>query len=282
MSQYLVGIATGDGYGLGLETKDGVFALNVDLATLMQTPLKNLPSVLSRATGAQVTVDPLPIRVPDACEVWAAGVTYKISEEARERESGNSTIYTRVYDAERPELFHKAVGYDVVGDGDAVGIRHDSTWDVPEPELAIVLNSRLQVIGFTVGNDMSSRDIEGDNPLYLPQAKIYYGACAIGPRIWLNPGAADYPSATIRVCIRREGEDVFEGDTHTRNLRRPLPELVDYLGRCKPFRNGAFLMTGTGVVPPDDFTLQSGDTVRITIEGIGELSNPVRTVERLI
>lgn len=282
MSQYLVGIATGDGYGLGLQTWDGVFALNVDLETLLQTPLKNLPGLLSRATGGRVTGDPLPLRVPDVCEVWGAGVTYRGSTAARERASGGRDIYTHAYNAERPELFHKAVGADVVGDGDVVGIRHDAVRSVPEPELTMVLNSQLQVLGFTVGNDMSAVDIEGANPLYMPQAKTYYGACALGPRILLNPGAADYPAAAVHLTVQRGGAEVFSGHTQTRELHRPLPVLVDYLGRCKPFRNGVFLMTGTGVILPDDFTLRSGDTVTIKIEGIGTLTNPVRTVERLI
>ena len=213
--------------------------------------------------------------------MWAAGVTYKISEEARERESKGSTIYTRVYDAPRPEIFSKAIGYEVVGDGAPVGIRYDATWSVPEPELTVVFNRDMQVMGFTIGNDMSSRDIEGENPLYLPQAKTYYGACAIGPRIWLMPAAADYPNVTIHITITRDGQTVFDGQTETRNLHRPLSVLRDYLGRCKRFEYGAFLMTGTGVVPPDDFTLRSGDTVSITIDPIGTLTNPVRTVDRM-
>jgi 2-dehydro-3-deoxy-D-arabinonate dehydratase len=213
-------------------------------------------------------------------EIWAAGVTYKRSEEAREAESNNSTIYTRVYSAKRPEIFFKSNGYDVVGLGDPVGIRADATWSVPEPELVVVINARMEVVGFTVGNDMSSRDIEGENPLYLPQAKVYEGACALGPRIWLKPGATTFPEAQIALKIERGGESVFSGQTSTAALHRPLAELLEYLGRCKRFPYGAMLFTGTGIVPPDTFTLQAGDVVSIRIDPIGELVNTVRVVGR--
>lgn len=211
-------------------------------------------------------------------EVWAAGVTYKRSEEAREAESNNSTIYTRVYSAARPELFFKAMGYDAVGTGAHVGIRYDAVWSVPEPELVVVINAHMEVIGFTVGNDMSSRDIEGENPLYLPQAKVYEDACALGPRIWLQPGATTWPDVSIEVQIERGGQLVFMGETTTAAIHRPLAELVDYLGRCKRFPNGVLLFTGTGVVPPDAFTLVAGDIVRVRIDPIGELVNTVRVV----
>jgi len=211
-------------------------------------------------------------------EVWAAGVTYKRSEEARERESKGSTIYTRVYDAQRPELFYKAAGPDVVASGQPVGIRYDATWSVPEPELVIVINSRMEAVGFTIGNDMSSRDIEGENPLYLPQAKVYERSCAIGPRLWINPRQA-WPDATITIEIKRASEAVFAGETSTAQIHRTLSDLVSYLGRCKRFPNGAFLFTGTGLVPPDSFTLAAGDEVTIRIEPIGELVNTVTVVE---
>lgn len=213
-------------------------------------------------------------------EIWAAGVTYKRSEEAREAESNNSTIYTRVYSAKRPELFFKANGYDVVELGAPVGIRRDATWSVPEPELVVVINARMEVVGFTIGNDMSSRDIEGENPLYLPQAKVYEGACALGPRIWLQPGATQWPDVAIAVAIERGGAVAFSGQTSTAALHRSLGELVEYLGRCKRFPFGALLFTGTGIVPPDTFTLAEGDVVRIRIDPIGELVNTVRVVGR--
>lgn len=210
--------------------------------------------------------------------IWASGVTYKISEEARERESDNSTVYTRVYSAERPELFGKAIGYEAVSSGDNVGIRYDATWSVPEPELTIVFNAKREVIGFTIGNDMSSRDIEGANPLYLPQAKVYQDACALGPRIWLQPNADEWREQDIRIQIERDGATVFDGSTNTNKLHRRLPELANYLMRCKQFPYGVFLMTGTGVVPPDEFTLAAGDIVRIHIDPIGELVNTVHVV----
>ncbi|MBX3064350.1 MAG: fumarylacetoacetate hydrolase family protein [Anaerolineae bacterium] len=211
-------------------------------------------------------------------EIWAAGVTYKRSEEARESESNNSTVYTRVYNAARPELFFKSLGHDAVGANDQIGIRYDATWSVPEPELVIVLNARMEVVGFTIGNDVSSRDIEGENPLYLPQAKVYEAACAVGPRIWLQPGATVWPQLKIELQIEREGKTVFSGETSTASIHRTLSDLVEYLGRCKRFPNGAFLFTGTGIVPPDNFTLQAGDVTRIRIDPIGELVNTVRVI----
>lgn len=211
-------------------------------------------------------------------DVWAAGVTYERSREARQEESQDGgNVYARVYAATRPELFFKAHGRDAVGHLDTVGIRADSAWNVPEPELAVVLNPALEIIGFTVGNDMSSRDIEGENPLYLPQAKVYTRACALGPSILLNP-AREFPQAAIHMSISRDGADVFTGETHTRRIRRPLAELVQYLGRANTFPRGAVLLTGTGIVPPNDFTLQAGDRVRIEIENIGVLENAVEVV----
>ncbi len=217
-------------------------------------------------------------RLLDRQPIWAAGVTYKTSEEARERESDNSTIYTRVYAAERPELFLKAIGYEVVSNRDSVGIRNDATWSVPEPELTVVINAHKEVVGFTIGNDMSSRDIEGENPLYLPQAKVYESSCALGPRIWLQPNATGWPDVEIHIEIERRADVAFSGSTSTSRLNRTLPELVDFLTRCKAFPYGALLMTGTGIVPPDDFTLQAGDVVRIGIAEIGELVNTVQVV----
>jgi len=211
-------------------------------------------------------------------QIWAAGVTYKRSEEAREAESNNSSVYSRVYQAARPELFFKGMGDDVVALGTPVGIRFDAHWSVPEPELVVVLNAHLEVIGFTIGNDMSSRDIEGENPLYLPQAKVYERACALGPRIWLQPGATQWPDLTIRMTIERAGSVIFSGETTTAAIHRPLSELIDYLGRCNTFRKGVFLFSGTGIVPPDSFTLEQDDRVRIAIDPIGELVNSVDVI----
>jgi 2-dehydro-3-deoxy-D-arabinonate dehydratase len=215
-------------------------------------------------------------------EIWAAGVTYQRSEEAREAESGRSNMYSKVYRAKRPELFFKAQGQNVVGPGQPVGIRFDAQWSVPEPELVVVVNSRMEVVGFSAGNDMCSRDIEGENPLYLPQAKIYDRSCAIGPRIWLQPGALQWPSLTIQLKIERMNTTVFEGTTSLERIHRSLADLVEFLGRCKSFPTGAFLLTGTGIVPPDDFTLQQGDQVSIAIDMIGELCNPVQVVGKAV
>jgi len=214
------------------------------------------------------------IRPLDTQEVWACGVTYEMSREARMRESQAPTIYGRVYEADRPEVFFKATPHRTVGPGEPVGIRADSTWDVPEPELVFVITPALEIIGYTVGNDMSSRDIEGQNPLYLAQAKIYNGCCALGPVVRLADGF-DPRNQGVQLVIRRNGEPAFTGETHTRHIHRPLSNLVEYLGRCNSFPAGAFVFTGTGIVPPDTFSLAAGDVVEITIEGLGTLRNPV-------
>ncbi len=210
-------------------------------------------------------------------EVWAAGVTYYRSRSARIEESkdaGGGTFYDRVYSAERPELFFKATARRVIGPWGNVRIRSDASWSVPEPELTLVLNANAEIIGYTVGNDMSSRDIEGENPLYLPQAKVYDGSCALGPCVLL----ADVPlprTTNISVNILRDGGVVFAGSTSVAEIKREMTELVRYLFRDNSFPTGACLMTGTGVVPDDDFTLARGDVVAITIDGIGTLSNSV-------
>ena len=211
-------------------------------------------------------------------EVWAAGVTYKRSQEARERESaGAARFYDLVYSAPRPELFFKAPAYRVSGPGERVHIRRDSKWNVPEPELALVISPQLKLVGFTIGNDMSSRDIEGENPLYLPQAKFYDGACALGPCITLVDAMPKADDTTIRLTIERAGKPAFEGSTKVSAMKRTFQELIDWLGKETSFPNGAILLTGTGVVPPDDFTLAVGDVVHIDIAGIGRLTNTVHT-----
>ena len=210
-------------------------------------------------------------------EVWASGVTYYRSRTARMEESkdaGGGDFYDRVYSAERPELFFKATGRRVVGHGDKVRIRSDAKWSVPEPELVLVSSSSGRIIGYTIGNDMSSRDIEGENPLYLPQAKVYNGSCAIGPCILLRPDP--FPKdARIEIKIQRAGEVAFAGKTALTELKREPQSLVDFLYRDNSFPCGSFLMTGTGIVPPDAFTLHSGDQIHISIEHIGTLSNSV-------
>jgi 2-dehydro-3-deoxy-D-arabinonate dehydratase len=211
----------------------------------------------------------------DHQEVWAAGVTYERSRAARQEEAQDGgDIYARVYEAERPELFFKANGWRVVGHLDAVGIRADSAWNVPEPELGLLCNPALEGVGLVVGNDVSSRDIEGANPLYLPQAKVYDRACALGPGIALTP-VRDFPPLTIQLTIERDGAALFTGETHTGKLRRQLSELTGYLGRALRFPDGVVLLTGTGIVPDSAFSLQPGDTVRIDIPSVGTLINSV-------
>jgi 2-dehydro-3-deoxy-D-arabinonate dehydratase len=210
-------------------------------------------------------------------EVWAAGVTYFRSRTARMEESeagGGMTFYDRVYSAERPELFFKSTVHRTVGPGAPVRIRHDSKWNVPEPELTLLVSPKGKILGYTVGNDMSSRDIEGENPLYLPQAKVYDGSCALGPGILV----ANEPLArttAIQIEIRRAGSAVFSDSTTLEAMKRNPTELVEYLFRENTFPNGCFLLTGTGIVPPNTFTLASGDEIAITIDGIGTLTNPV-------
>lgn len=214
----------------------------------------------------------------DEQDVWAAGVTYERSREARQEEAQDGgDVYARVYAAERPELFFKAHGRAVVGHLDSVGIRKDSAWNVPEPELGVVFNPALEAVGFTVGNDVSSRDIEGANPLYLPQAKVYRRSCALGSAITLTP-ADHWKLTTIRLQIARGDETVFAGEVHTGRIRRTLRELADFLGRSQDFPHGVVLLTGTGVVPPADFTLAAGDVVTITIDEVSSLTNTVEVV----
>ncbi len=191
-------------------------------------------------------------------------MTYLRSREARTAESESKDVYERVYEAERPELFFKSTGARAVGHGMKVRIRADARWSVPEPELTLVVNARLEIVGFTAGNDMSSRDIEGENPLYLPQAKVYNGSCAVGPGIHLAT-ADESSDVAIAIEIERGGAPVFKGDTRSSKMKRRLPELASYLGRELEFRDGVLLMTGTGIVPPDDFTLRPGDVVRIHV-----------------
>jgi 2-dehydro-3-deoxy-D-arabinonate dehydratase len=210
-------------------------------------------------------------------EVWASGVTYYRSRTARMEESkdaGGGDFYDRVYSAERPELFFKATGRRVVGHGDKVRIRSDAKWSVPEPELTLVLSSGGRIIGYTIGNDMSSRDIEGENPLYLPQAKVYDGSCAIGPCILLKSDPLE-KDVQIEIKILRAGEIVFSGKTALTELKREPKSLAAYLYRDNSFPCGSLLMTGTGIVPPDSFTLHNGDQIHISIEHIGTLSNSV-------
>jgi 2-dehydro-3-deoxy-D-arabinonate dehydratase len=210
-------------------------------------------------------------------EVWAAGVTYESSKFARMAESeGGGDFYAKVYMADRPELFFKATPRRVVGQGAPIRVRSDSAWNVPEPELAVLANAKGQILGYAIGNDVSSRDIEGANPLYLPQAKVYRGSCALGP--WVVPAEEIDPhSLPIRLTIERNGAAIYTGETNTSTMKRKVDELVDWLFRENDFPMGAWLFTGTGLIPPDEISLSPGDNVKIEIEGIGVLENPVAT-----
>lgn len=237
----------------------------------------SLLAELAGKAGPTFNVSEIRLCAPaDEQEIWAAGVTYLRSKKARMDESEfSATAYDRVYEAERPELFFKALPEKVAGPGEPVGIRADSHWSVPEPELALVFDSRGRLVGYTIGNDMSARDIEGENLLYLPQAKIYRGSCALGPWIRVGMSETEARQWTIRLRLCRDGRDIFQGETQVNNIKRKFPELGAFLFRSQTFRAGAILLTGTGIVPPDSFTLDSGDLVHIEISGIGTLSNPV-------
>jgi 2-dehydro-3-deoxy-D-arabinonate dehydratase len=212
----------------------------------------------------------------DRQEVWAAGVTYKRSKVAREEESaGAAQFYDKVYTAPRPELFMKATPERVVHPGGPIRVRKDSKWNVPEPELTLVIAPDLRIVGYTIGNDVSSRDIEGENPLYLPQAKIYDGSCAVGPVVVLAKALPKLNEAEIRLVIRRGGAVAFDGATSVSQMARTPEDLVSWLGKENRFPAGALLLTGTGIVPPDEFSLAPGDVVDISITGIGTLTNPV-------
>jgi 2-dehydro-3-deoxy-D-arabinonate dehydratase len=263
---------------------DGVeAALPVTLADLLRMPLDEARVVVEQAAregaGAPGTDGLRPLAPVDRQEIWAAGVTYRRSRDGRAEESSHATMYDLVYDAERPEVFFKATPERVVPDGDPVGIRADSGWDVPEPEVGLVINSSGEIFGYVAGNDMSSRSIEGENPLYLPQAKVYTRSCSLGPGIvpaWeLGDGPID-----VAVRIERAGDVVFEGSTTTAEMKRNFPELVDWLTRSLDFPSGAVLLTGTGLVPDSSFTLAEGDTVTVEVARVGTLTNPVVVVGR--
>jgi 2-dehydro-3-deoxy-D-arabinonate dehydratase len=234
-----------------------------NLSLLLTIQRAGINALLHILPGTQSADGPLLPPIEADQEVWASGVTYLRSRDARKAESAVGDVYQKVYEAERPELFMKAIGWRVVGPGTPVRIRTDSRWNVPEPELVLVMNQWKEIIGFTLGNDMSSRDIEGENPLYLPQAKIYNGSCALGPGVVIAE-PDELRSLPITINILRGEETVFHGETGIGNMKRKFEELVDYLFKEIEFPEGVFLMTGTGIVPPDTFTLQPGDVVRIS------------------
>jgi 2-dehydro-3-deoxy-D-arabinonate dehydratase len=236
--------------------------------------LQTAPAPIDLAT---VVVQP-PI---DAQEVWGAGVTYERSKVARQEESEQGgSFYDLVYRAARPELFFKATPSRVVGPNRPIRVRSDTRWCVPEPELALVVSPKLDLVGFTIGNDVSARDIEGENPLYLPQAKVYDASCALGPAITLAAAMPPVSDIEISLAIERNHATAWSGTTSAGRMVRTFRELIDWLGRDNPFPDGLILLTGTGIVPPDDFSLQRGDLVRITISGIGTLENSVVQSDR--
>ncbi len=265
------------------QEQERVYELSDTLAHLLRLDGQERLRVLGELRRSAVATFPLRsvvMRAPvDEQEVWAAGVTYERSRDARIEESTQEELYDRVYDAERPELFFKAPGWRCVGDGQPVGIRADSTWDVPEPELTVVIDAGGEIVGYTIGNDLSSRSIEGENALYLPQAKIYHASCALGPWIVLREELPDVSDLNISMVVVRDEQAVWSGTVSTASLHRQVEDLIAYLYRALTFPSGALLMTGTGLVPPAEFTLQSGDRVAIEIEGIGKLTNRALRLE---
>lgn len=260
----------------------------IELLDLASSPYFSLSAILAAdvpsaavakidRTGEKIPVVEARLLAPiDTQEVWAAGVTYKRSQTARMEESeAAASCYDRVYNSPRPEIFFKATPHRVRGTGTPLRIRKDASWNVPEPELALVLSPDLRIVGFTIGNDMSSRDIEGDNPLYLPQAKMYDQCCGLGPWITLVDAMPERDAIDISLSIVRAGVQVFAGQTSVREMARGFEELVQWLGRDNSFPAGAFLLTGTGIVPDSDFTLSAGDSVEIEISGIGRLVNSI-------
>lgn len=264
----------------------------VDLAERRITPIDSSLADLLEASASQraeqlreeigtasawLSIDDAWLLPPvDEQEIWAAGVTYERSRDARIEESQTDDIYDRVYDAARPEIFFKAPAYRCAGPYEPIAIRHDSTWDVPEPELALVIDGRGEIAGYTIGNDVSSRAIEGENPLYLPQAKVFTASCALGPWIMLPEELPDPENLAIGMRIERGGADIWQGETSTARMHRTFDDLIDCLFASLEFPVGVVLMTGTGLVPPAEFTLEPNDTVHIEIRGIGALSNHVR------
>jgi 2-dehydro-3-deoxy-D-arabinonate dehydratase len=246
---------------------------DLTLGNLLELSAEAVATRLSQVVTAQAARGPLLAPLEPQHEVWAAGVTYLRSRDARKAESQAAVFYELLYEAERPEVFFKAVGWRVAGAGAPIRVRVDSRWNVPEPELVLAFNSRLEIVGYCAGNDVSSRDIEGANPLYLPQAKVYNGSCALGPKIALT-GAAGLADLPINLTIKRASEIVFRGETSTASMKRKPEELLAWLGRELSFPLGGFLMTGTGIVPGDDFSLRPGDVVRVRV-GELELENPV-------
>ncbi|MDT7723764.1 MAG: 2-dehydro-3-deoxy-D-arabinonate dehydratase [Actinomycetota bacterium] len=253
----------------------GLLPLRTTLGSMLALSSDELTEWLADIPRAPAAAPQLVAPVDDDTEVWAAGVTYEVSRVARMHESDDSAMYDKVYDAERPELFFKSIGWRAAGPDDPIGVREDSVWDVPEPELGLVCNSAGDIVGYTVCNDVSSRSIEGENPLYLPQAKMFRGGCAVGPWIRLATAVEDPYQLGIRVRIERDSQVLWRGETSTARLHRKLDELTEYLFRGDVYPRGVVLATGTSAVPTDEVTLLDGDRVVIDIDGIGTLANPV-------
>ncbi len=244
---------------------DGYFLPEgIDLALLLKLSESGIRGVIETCRTDQVAAGELLPPIESSQEVWAAGVTYLRSREARMAESETKDIYEKVYDADRVEVFFKGAGWRIRGAGQSIRVRTDSQWNVPEPELAIVVNAQGDIVGYTAGNDVSSRDIEGANPLYLPQAKIYDGSCAIGPGIRIA-GPASQRDLPIQMVIERAGETLYDGETNTSQLKRSLEDIAAWLMRELAFPDGVIVLTGTCLVPPDAFTLSMGDRVRIHV-----------------
>jgi 2-dehydro-3-deoxy-D-arabinonate dehydratase len=283
-----------------LENSLPVFAAVTDDEKVYPLPFADFLDLVNKAEARQTTplrlvlesvkdsvplsrgVESLELITPvEAPEVWAAGVTYERSKEARNYEATGGkmdqiTFYDKVYDAVRPEIFFKSTAKRTVGPNQPIYLRGDSNWQIPEPELGLVINHKGDILGYTIGNDMSCRDIEGENPLYLPQAKIWRHSCSLGPAVLLAESVEDPYRFEITCRIYRGGEKVVEGSANTSQLKRTFEELVDYLKRDNEIFDGTVLLTGTCIVPPDDFTLADGDQIEIEISGIGVLSNPVK------
>jgi 2-dehydro-3-deoxy-D-arabinonate dehydratase len=253
----------------------------LSLDSLLHLPLREIRALLEASPDEWLQLDheAVALAAPiESQEVWAAGVTYLRSREARVEETREPTIYEHVYESDRPELFFKAVGWRVAGDGAEVGVREDSTWDVPEPELAVLANSRGEIVAYACGNDMSSRSIEGENPLFLPQAKIYDRSCAIGPAAVLAWGL-DISRSSIRMTIERDGGVAFAGTASVADMTRDPAKLVGVLGAAYTLPLGSWLLTGASLVPPEPYTAKPGDVIRIAIDGLGELVNTVSLVK---
>ena len=246
-----------------------------DLRTLLALPREDMQPFIDQTLTDELAEDPLLAPIEMTQEVWGCGVTYQPSRDARRAESSVGDVYDHAYAALRPELFFKAIGWRAVGHQQPIRVRADSVWNVPEPELTLIINQRQEIAGYTIGNDLSARSIEGENPLYLSQAKIYDAACALGPGLQLVEDAATLYDVEITLAIARVGQAAFHGQARTSQMQRRFEDLVAYLFRELSFPHGVLLMTGTGIVPPDDFTLASGDIVTITI-GTLTLENTVQ------